>query len=71
MEPHNFRHFDWSLNVKKFVFPTDLPDRPGVNTEGKAIAVRLNQYKVMKWPQKDIYQLDVSRFIGCYIKISS
>jgi eukaryotic translation initiation factor 2C len=31
-----------------------------VNTAGKAIQIRVNQYKVKDWPGRDIYQYDVS-----------
>jgi len=61
MEPENFR-----LRTKevtddaKYNFPSDLPLRPGINTTGKAIQIRVNQYKVTKWPERDIYQYDVS-----------
>ena len=39
---------------------TELPSRPGLNSSGKVIQVRVNQYKVSGWPTKDIYQYDVS-----------
>jgi hypothetical protein len=61
MEPENFR-----LRTKevtddaKYSFPSDLPLRPGKSTVGKAIQIRVNQYKVVQWPQKDIFQYDVS-----------
>jgi len=43
-----------------YKFENPLPDRPGFNTAGKAIAIRVNQYKVAQFPQKDVYQYDVS-----------
>jgi hypothetical protein len=61
MEPENFR-----LRTKEFTddakynFPSDLPLRPGKSTVGKAIQIRVNQYKVTQWPGRDVYQYDVS-----------
>jgi hypothetical protein len=50
-----------STNEQKYNFPTELPLRPGLNTQGQQIQVRVNQYKVTQWPQNDIYQYDVIR----------
>jgi hypothetical protein len=61
MEPLNFRSYNSETNVESYQFPSDLPSRPGTNTKGKAITIRVNQYKVTEWPQKDVYQYDVSR----------
>ncbi|KAL3426357.1 eukaryotic translation initiation factor 2c [Phlyctema vagabunda] len=36
-----------------------LPGRPGYNTQGREISIKVNQYKVLKYPQKDIYQYDI------------
>ncbi len=47
-------------NDKKYQYPSELPDRPGKNTAGKQIKISLNQYKVKEWPQKDVWQYDVS-----------
>jgi len=61
MEPENFRVRTKEVtDDAKYDFPSDLPLRPGVNTSGKAITIRVNQYKVVKWPQRDVYQYDVS-----------
>ncbi|KAH8819457.1 eukaryotic translation initiation factor-like protein 2C 2 [Xylogone sp. PMI_703] len=40
-------------------FPSDLPLRPATNTVGKPVQLRVNQYKVTAWPEKDIYQYDI------------
>jgi len=60
MEPMNFRSYDRVTDTESYQFPSDLPGRPGLNTKGKAIQIRVNQYKVIAWPQKDVYQYDVS-----------
>jgi eukaryotic translation initiation factor 2C len=61
MEPHNFRHYDRRTDEAKYAFPSDLPLRPkDLNSSGKAIQVRVNQFKVTQWPQKKVYQYDVS-----------
>lgn len=60
MESHNYRIYDRDTDSWKNNFPTELPDRPNLNTAGKAIQVRVNQFKVLKWPEQDIYQYDVS-----------
>ena len=61
MEPENFRIRTKEVtDDAKYDFPSDLPLRPGVNTTGKAIQIRVNQYKVAQWPQRDVYQYDVS-----------
>ncbi|KAH6682517.1 Piwi domain-containing protein [Halenospora varia] len=41
-------------------YPSDLPARPAFCTTGKAVAVRVNQYKLASFPNNDIYQYDVS-----------
>lgn len=46
--------------VDKYEFPSELPKRPGVNSIGKAINIRVNQFKVTQWPENDVYQYDVS-----------
>jgi hypothetical protein len=61
MEPENFRLRTQEVtDDAKYNFPSDLPLRPGINTTGKAIQIRVNQFKVTKWPERDIYQYDVS-----------
>ncbi|PQE04484.1 piwi domain-containing protein [Rutstroemia sp. NJR-2017a BVV2] len=36
-----------------------LPDRPGYNTQGKAVKLRVNQFKVVQAPMNDVYQYDI------------
>jgi hypothetical protein len=61
MEPFNFKHLDVETNQAKYMFPQDLPNRPtALNKDGKAVQVRVNQFKVIEWPQKTVYQYDVS-----------
>jgi eukaryotic translation initiation factor 2C len=60
MEPENFRIRNRDTDDAKYNFPSDLPLRPGVNSTGKAIQIRVNQYKVNRWPDRDVYQYDVS-----------
>lgn len=61
MEPENFRIRTANADDDaKYNFPSDLPLRPGVNSTGKAIQIRVNQYKVTQWPGRDIFQYDVS-----------
>jgi eukaryotic translation initiation factor 2C len=62
MEPFNYRTTtDKDTNVVSYKFSSNLPPRPaGGNKSGKAIAIRVNQYKVTQFPNRDIYQYDVS-----------
>jgi len=60
MEPLNYRTYNQATDTERYQFPSNLPNRPGVNTQGKAIKIRVNQYKVLQWPQRDVYQFDVS-----------
>jgi len=66
MEPENYRvrktATDANDYVPKYEFPSELPKRPGTNTNGKAIQIRVNQFKVTQWPPNDIWQYDVSPF---------
>ncbi|CAG8972388.1 hypothetical protein HYALB_00007141 [Hymenoscyphus albidus] len=49
------------LDSKAFEqFERGLPKRPGYNTTGKQIAVRVNQYKVNKFPTMDVGQYDIN-----------
>ncbi|RKF63291.1 Protein argonaute [Erysiphe neolycopersici] len=43
-----------------YTWTQELPSRHGFNSTGKEIIIRVNQFKVMQWPQKDIYQYDVN-----------
>lgn len=69
MEPENFRVRNPDADEAKYNFPHDLPLRPGTNTTGKALQIRVNQYKVTQWPGKDIYQYDVSNH--CHLPLPS
>ncbi|KAE9369735.1 Piwi-domain-containing protein [Stipitochalara longipes BDJ] len=50
----------YKLEGGNYDFPSDLPLRPGVNTTGKGITIRVNQFKVSQWPQRDVYQYDIN-----------
>ena len=60
MEPGNYRVWDRATDSEEFKWTSNLPNRPGLNTVGRAITVRVNQFKVTQWPEKDVYQYDVS-----------
>ena len=60
MENEHFRHYDRATDTTKYEENAELVNRPGYNTQGKAILVRVNQYKVTKVPSLDVYQYDVS-----------
>lgn len=62
MEYRNYGIRDENSNVMKYDIPASsaLPIRPGYNTQGKAVNIRVNQYKVLDAPRNDIYQYDVS-----------
>jgi hypothetical protein len=40
--------------------PVDMPLRTAFNTKGKEVQIRVNQFKVIQWPQRKVYQFDVS-----------
>lgn len=60
MEHLNYRTYNRETDTESYKFPSTLPLRPGINTTGKAIEIRVNQFKVAQWPTKDVYQYDVS-----------
>ncbi|KUJ10732.1 eukaryotic translation initiation factor-like protein 2C 2 [Mollisia scopiformis] len=60
MERESLRIFDRETNNWKDNYPTELPARPGWNDKGKAISIRVNQYKVVAWPDKDVQQYDIN-----------
>jgi len=64
---NEFRHMDKVDPLKQYKFEEPLPVRPGWNTDGKQILVRVNQFKVLNWPDKCIYQYDVSVSISSTI----
>lgn len=60
MEPFHFRNMDEKSLSDRYKAP-NLPLRPvDPNPVGKKIQVRVNQFKVSTWPQKTVYQYDVS-----------
>jgi eukaryotic translation initiation factor 2C len=59
MESMNFRSYTPETDMETFQVPTNLPLRPGTNTAGKSVQIRVNQFKVTQWPTKDVYQFDV------------
>jgi hypothetical protein len=63
MEPFNFRTVDRETKAVTFQWGSELPNRPGFNTTGKAIQVRVNQFKVSSFPNRDVYQYDVSSLL--------
>lgn len=69
MEHLNYARFDRDTNEKKYdsMFASQLPMRPSYNTAGKEIQIRVNQFKVLKYPQKDIFQYDVSFYFQILI----
>jgi eukaryotic translation initiation factor 2C len=60
MEAINHIKYSRDTDEIQYQNPSNLPARPGLNTAGKAIQVRVNQYKVTECTNKDIYQYDVS-----------
>jgi hypothetical protein len=60
MESNRYRIYNPITNEEKFQDVSELPLRPGTNTAGTPIQVRVNQYKVSQWPQRDVYLYDVS-----------
>ncbi|TAQ85545.1 hypothetical protein B7494_g6138 [Chlorociboria aeruginascens] len=43
-----------------YEFSSHLPNRPAINTSGKPVNIRVNQFKVTKWPSQDVYQYDIN-----------
>lgn len=61
MEHDHFRKFNRETNTVKHLIPSSaLPARPGYNIAGKPVSVRVNQYKVLKYPTQDVWQYAVS-----------
>jgi eukaryotic translation initiation factor 2C len=59
MEPQTFDLDIEGTDIAKSKVSSSLPPRPGTNTAGKAVQIRVNQYKVTQFPSKDVYQFDV------------
>lgn len=62
MEHYTYRTFNSETNEEKFDVgaQTQFPGRPEGMRLGKPVTIRVNQFKVLQWPQDDIYQYDVS-----------
>ena len=45
---------------EKYSVPVETVPRPGFNTTGKEIEVSMNAYPIVKFPNKNVYQYDVS-----------
>lgn len=58
------QHLDTSLadaNSIKYKLPTELPRRPQPgNTSGTQVKINVNSYNIVKFPDKTVYQYDVS-----------
>ncbi|KAI9845055.1 MAG: hypothetical protein M1838_001912 [Thelocarpon superellum] len=60
MELLSFRTWNKATNEAQYEVPTDLPPRPKVTTTlGREVAIKLNSYSILKYPDKTIYQYDV------------
>lgn len=46
--------------LKKYAVPVETVARPGFNTTGKEIELQVNAFPIVKFPNKTIYQYDVS-----------
>ena len=49
-----------SDELVKYAIPTENVPRPGFNTTGKEIEVGVNAYGITKYPNRTVYQYDVS-----------
>ena len=47
----------------KYSVPVDTVPRPGFNTTGKEIEVKVNTFPIVKFPSKTVYQYDVSTIL--------
>jgi hypothetical protein len=55
-----FRHLNVDTDKHEYDVPAVLPSRPGFNTTGQAVQVNLNSFPIIQYPDKTIYQYDVS-----------
>ena len=55
-----FRHLNVDTDKHQYDIPTILPKRPGFNTTGQAVAVNINSFPILKFPDRTVYQYDVS-----------
>ena len=61
MDIYSLRTYAPETNTYKYQLPTELPRRPQPgNTAGKEVTIRVNSYNIVKYPDKTIYQYDVS-----------
>lgn len=60
MDAGEFSHILAEANPAAHQYGSALPDRPGFNTAGKQVTIKVNQYKVSRFPQTDVFQYDVS-----------
>jgi len=55
-----FRHLNVDTDKHEYDIPAVLPSRPGFNTTGQAVQVNINSFPILQFPDKTIYQYDVS-----------
>jgi eukaryotic translation initiation factor 2C len=56
-----FRNFDQKTNPIKVNTPGDMPPRPKeMNKLGRDVAIGLNTFHVLQFPQKPVYQYDIT-----------
>lgn len=61
MDAGNYRNFGEGADATlKHEYSQTLMTRPGYSTTGRDVQVRVNQFKVTQWPNKDVYQYDAS-----------
>ncbi|CZS95190.1 related to argonaute like post-transcriptional gene silencing protein QDE-2 [Rhynchosporium agropyri] len=61
MEPMNFRVGREADDSPKYDFPNQLPLRNNnFNTTGKAVTIKVNQFKITDWYHGDIQQYDIN-----------
>ena len=56
---------DLDLSYIQFDPKTPLPTKPKLNTAGKEVSITLNTFPVTHFPQKPVFQYDVSRYFAC------
>lgn len=54
----------WCFSVINFLCQTStsLMARPKFNTSGKLVQININSHKILEYPNKTVYQYDVSGF---------
>ena len=60
-----------SDELVKYAIPTENVPRPGFNTTGKEIEVAVNAYGITKYPNRTVYQYDVSSWASSLTLIMS